>query len=325
MIKFNQYVEKYRGQQTDISIGISPSGAIHVGNMATVALAVLLASRIGAQSEVNLTICDLEIPYKDDWSIEENEFVRYSNTIPDAKKCHSNLLGHVMDNLTHYISSLEELVSVPINTFLLSELQRTHEFREGLRIILEDKDLVRSIDPSLKQQSRKKVPLYLICNSCNTSAPYKATYQDLLLSGACENPECSVGKFSSNLYDLSTDVAMKLVLAITRDRSIKPYADIHVFGGDYNDGTRSKKSKMARIRAAVGAIGNGIPDIFIGPVYIGNDGEKMSKTNCNGITLDSLRDRIEDQYTQRMVELTTLCLQRNSKVIQYNIPEKIFR
>ena len=109
MENFNELIKKYaeRGKRTNISIGLRPSGVIHLGNMATLGLAGVLGERIGSHlSKVQVTICDLDMPSSIEWSVKENQYMKYFRDIP-GKDSRYTLLDESMEKIRNYTLGLE--------------------------------------------------------------------------------------------------------------------------------------------------------------------------------------------------------------------------
>ena len=68
-------------------------------------LAGYIASEIGPHlSQLNLTICDLDMPDKKDWSVSEEKYMKYFGDIQDKHGCHDSLLSHAREGIdVHYI------------------------------------------------------------------------------------------------------------------------------------------------------------------------------------------------------------------------------
>lgn len=328
MSEFTSLVSKYsnRGQQTNIAIGLRPSGVIHLGNMATLGLAGFLAKEIGPHlSRVNVTICDLDLPDASDWSVKDNLYVRYFGSLEDQKGCHSSLLSHSVEGLASFIGGLEDRLGVAYNTRRLSEIQREENFRDGLKKVLETPGLMQEILPKVEQGH---VLVYPLCSECGTSDPMPAKYVEGKLYTSCKNPACSVEEYEMGVMDCDRDLAVHFFIDPLRDKTVPPFADVHIFGGDYRENHGSsntpKIEKILRITEI--ASGGKRPDILLGPTFYARDGYKMSKSRNNGLLIEVLKEHFGDKYIEKITELLDYIIQSDFKNVDYNIVEdKLFK
>lgn len=339
-----------RAERTNIAVGLRPSGVIHLGNMATLCLSGVLGKNIGPHlSQVNVTICDLDLPDAEDWSIKEKRYVRYFESLPDPTGNYDSLLEGATVGITSFISGLEEKLGVPFKTRKLSEIQREPRFREGLKKVLDT--------PGIMQYILKKVPegralVFPLCPECRTSDPYPAKYLDGMLASKCKNPDCSIfdNEYDMKVLDSGRDLAVHFFIDPLRDKTVEPYADIHVFGGDYNEhhyeGARSQNESRASNTSSRGTelllaiSGDGpilkiqkimkvmeiasdgrAPDILLGPIFYARDGAKMSKSQNNGLSMDRLREHFLENYVGRVTDFIQFLCRERYKNVDYKIVE----
>ena len=220
-----------------------------------------------------------------------------------------------MQKIQDYISSLEKVLEVDFNIRMFSDLQRKGEFREGLKRILDDKELIRSLDTRIRGD---QVPVYPLCQ-CHTSDSYRAEYRDNTLHARCKNPDCDVDDFSMDIYDLSKDLAVHLFFLILRDKVVRPYADIHVYGGDYkiqNDGRG--ETIATKVDCVAKAASGPVSENLFGPYFMCVKGKKMGKSESNGITMDKLRDSLGENYAGRIVDFVKHIAQQGIERVDYS-------
>ena len=321
-----EIINKYgnNGVSANIAVGLRPSGIIHLGNMATMGLAGYLTSEIGPHlSQLNLTICDLDMPDAKDWSVLDNGYMKYFAELPDKDGCHDSLLSHAREGIDSFVGGLEKELGIKTNTLLLSEIQRKDGFRKGLKNVL---------DAHLTRQLNERVPsnkalVYPLCPICHTSNPIPSDYKDGELVTECSNPDCDQGKYSVNVLDLDFDLAVHYFIDPLRDKLVAPYSDIHVFGGDYLSGAGGNKTKLDKILKVMEVAGEGnVPDILVGPTFYGADGSKMSKSKDNGLTTDKLSNHFGEEYlVPRILEMIHWIDHNGIKVMDFSIAkDKLF-
>lgn len=315
-------VEKYsdRGEFMSIGMGLRPSGVIHLGNMATMALGGILANKIGPHlSDIQITVCDLDMPDRRDWSIEENGYVRYFGDLRDREKCHKSLLEHCMEGLQEFSGGIEEVLGVRSSIRTLSDIQKDPDFRTALKKVVEERNLMKYLLPQLGED---KFLLFPICSECKTSSGYPSKYSKGIIYNKCGNDDCDVDKIEVDILDTTKDVAVHYLIDPLRDGSVKPYTEVHVFGGDYRGSHGSNGKKISKIMKVMEiANPSRVPDILIGPTFYSRDGSQMSKHRDNGLTLNKLREYFGKEYVQKVIGVTEQINDRRLKVVDYVIVE----
>lgn len=327
-------VEKYGSgeKEVNISIGLRPSGMIHLGNMMALALAQGVARKVGPHyTQINVTICDLDLPSQGDWDIQRTGYVKHYRDLPDKNgSCHSSMSDHATEQVSLFLQSLNQEVSIRHTFRTLTEVQRHSSFREGLKRILDDPDIMPMIIPNIPKGGALVYPL---CANCGTS--YKSNrkgkytkYENGIIHTFCNNPECSVEEYDMNVLDTSQDLAVHLFIDPLRDAVMEPFADIHVFGGDYNElHGPNKISKIKKILHVMQVAGQGLrqPDIFLGPTVYARDGSKMSKSRSNGLDINHLKKYFGEDYARRIFDFTMNVVERGYKNIDYtHVTESLF-
>jgi tryptophanyl-tRNA synthetase len=309
----SQLVDRHgqAGTEVNISLGVRPSGTVHLGNLITLALAQGLARKIGPhQSKINLTICDLDLPEGLDWKTIREGYAKHYRDLPDPTKCHRTLSEHSTAEITDFYDSLAKDVNVPVEIRKLSEIQRDPLFREGIKRVLETPGLVSFLIPHLAPGT---VPVYPLCPECKGSYTgsvkgKRNSYENGRISTFCNNDECSVKDFDVDIMDPSIDLSVHMFIDPLRDSLLQPYADIHVFGGDYNEQHGANKlSKIEKILRVMNVASNGerVPDVLIGPTIYARDGKKMSKSCANGLDVKRLRDFLgPEEYAGKILKFT---------------------
>ncbi len=307
-----------KGEYANVAVGLRPSGVIHLGNMATMGLAGYISSEIGPHlSQLNLTICDLDMPDKRDWSVSENGYMKYFGNLPDRYGCHENLLNHAREGIDNFAGGLERELGIRANVTLLSDLQRQGGFREGLKRVL-DARLTHKLNSRLPAD---KALVYPLCPKCHTSNPDLSEYHNGILKTKCSNPDCDLGEYELDVLDIDFDLAVHYFIDPLRDRLTTPSSAIHVFGGDYLFESGGNKTKLDKIIQVMNVAGEGdIPDVVIGPTFYGSDGSKMSKSKENGLTTDKLYEHFgNDLIVPRIMDMIRWIDSQGMKVVDISI------
>jgi len=324
--KLGQY-----GREINISLGVRPSGTIHLGNLMTLALAQGLGREIGPhQSKINLTICDLDLPEGLDWKTIKKGYAKHYRDLPDPNHCHRTLSDHSTEDIKDFYDLLTTETRVPFEIKKLSDIQRNAKFREGLKKVLDSPELIKLLVPHLPDGA---VPVYPLCPQCKGS--YTGSVkgrQNIYVNGmiytTCNNDECSVHDFQVDVLDTHKDLSVHMLIDPLRDALVFPYADVHVFGGDYNEPHGANKlSKIEKILKVmeVASGGERIPVILIGPTIYARDGKKMSKSQANGLDVATLRGFLgEQKYAGEILRFTTDLVARGYNNIDYpQVVEKL--
>lgn len=321
-----EVINKYsKGSETaNIAVGLRPSGIIHLGNMATLGLAGHIASEIGPHlSQLNLTICDLDIPDKRDWSISDSGYVRYFSDLPDKYGQDSSLLDHAKRGIETFVKSLGKELGIKYDILLLSDIQKQEGFRSGLKRVL-DAHMTKQLNGRI---SKDFALVYPLCPKCHTSNPYPSVYKNGKLQTMCTNPACNQGEYSVDVLDNNFDLAVHYFIDPLRDKLIIPSSSVHVFGGDYLSESGGNKTKLDKILKVMEIAGQGeIPDIVVGPTFYGSDGFKMSKSTENGLTIDRLSEHFgREEVVPRVLDLVRWIDSQGVRVADLSIAkDKLF-
>jgi len=322
MENLNLLVQKYanRGEQTNIAIGLRPSGVIHLGNLSSLGLAGIVGGKIGPHlSNVGVTICDLDMPDSREWSMKEHGYVRYFNSLP-SKNPNETLLQHAMTGISKYLGGLESYLGVRFNIKMLSDIQREEKFRTGLKKVLDTPEIMQFLHSGVEPG---KVLVFPICSQCKTSNPHQPAYRDGKILTSCTNPECSVEEYEMDVMDCNRDLAVHFFIDPLRDRTVKPYADIHVFGGDYSEEHENSKIRKIDKIARVTHIASGSnPDIIIGPTFYARDGSKMSKSKNNGLSVETLEQHFGSDYHIKILDFLNRIVSERFSHVDYALVEK---
>ncbi len=305
-----QIVQEYdNSPEVNISLGLRPSGVIHLGNMMTMALAMGLGHEVGPHiSKVNVAICDYDLPDENDWDIKANGFAKFYRDLKDQTGVCDSTYAKSRKDIEEFLTNLSKQTSVDFNIRDLSDIQREPSFREGLKKILDSPEAMKLIFPNLKDDS---VVVYPVCPKCKTSYTStikgkRVTYKDGRIFTHCSNSDCDVKEYDISILDQDAEFSVHMFIDPLRDAVVKPCADVHVFGGDYSqEHGENKLPKIDKIGRLTQIASDGkSPDYLVGPTIYARDGEKMSKTKANGLTSDVLVKHLGDDYPSRVLDFT---------------------
>lgn len=311
----NKYVSKE--DSANVAIGLRPSGVIHLGNMSTMGLAGYIASEIGPHlSQLNLAICDLDMPDRKDWSVSKKGYMKYFGSLPDKHGCHDSLLSHTRKDIDIFVKGLESELGIRVNVELLSDIQRQEGFRKGLKKVL-DAHLTRYLNSRI---SSDRALVYPLCPKCHTSDPSPSGYFEGILKTSCANPNCDQEEYKVDVLDTDFDLSVHYFIDPLRDRLVEPSSSIHVFGGDYlaESGGSGKLDRIVKVMEVAGE--GDIPEIIVGPTFYGADGSIMSKSRKNGLTIDGLSKYFgSEDVVPRILDVVRWLDSQGIKVADFSI------
>ena len=269
-----------------ISLGLRPSGNVHLGNLTTIAIAGLLAGKMNA--EMHLTICDIDMP-----TVKRGEETSSAVYFKYQKVGNSTRARLSAASINHFTSELSYALGIPIRTDFLSDVQAMHPYRTGLSRIIANTTELSAIFTGIKNHGDKRIPVHPVCGSCNHTPRAQAIYlAPRALKTRCRNDECS--DYNKNriidVLDKRTELGVHYFVDPMRDVMFTPRADIHVFGGDYltPHGTNGMP-KVEKVRRITELTRTKAPAYFVGPLLQGPEQEKMSKSEGPVLTYDQMR------------------------------------
>ncbi|MBI2134108.1 hypothetical protein HYU11_05505 [Candidatus Woesearchaeota archaeon] len=288
-----------------ISMGLKPSGNLHLGTAATVYIASLAASRSGARLDIQ--IMDLDFDYQ-----RGNFFLPY-RYYEDPGKCHGSMREHVKSELEQMLDDVSAFLGGKLEAKVtyFSESSVTQSFIDTVMLLYKEQKLKPLLPGSRQSQDSLFSPV-CECKRSNTCLP-KVDAEKQTVSGMCMFDGCSTVKYTVRAGD-DAKLNFHYMLDPIRDaisdaNGLK--ADLHVFGGDYlMCYGQSHASKVDRISRVVETTGHRM-SYFVGPtitVY----GEKLSKSEDNGMTITSLRGLYHGYWIERLDHLLSSNLGRQT-------------
>jgi len=308
-----------------VSVGVRPSGEIHLGNLTTLMFSALVADRIN--SDVHLTICDIDAPT----NTENKETMLYFKYQRMGK---TTAAEHGAELVSQFTGELEKRTGIRFHIDYLSNVQDTHGYRIGLSSLLRNADEVQMIFHGAVDTNKKHVPIYPVCPCCKHAPREEAlALGNSTLKTRCKNKACREFEHTRllELYDERAELGVHYFIDPIRDVMLQPQADVHVFGGDYQK--RHGQNKMPGI-AKVEAITEiasrqlrrpFIPDYFIGPILLGPDGRKLSKSAGTDITYKSLRNRYGDKLNNYLLRFVENIVREGMAAVPYEMINSHFR
>lgn len=303
-----------KGESNVVSIGARPSGSIHLGNLITIANSFIIADKIGSHlSDVDFTICDLDMPDMRDWEIGKKPYTKYFAQIPHESG-DGSLLDLARRDLDFALSEFSRQSGVNYNMSLFSELQREPIFRDGLKKMIDKK-------------KSSKFPIYPICPTCKTGRTKLIEREDMQEGSVlCENDDCRTERYDFNVCNTDVDLSVHFAVDPIRDVVLGRNVSFHVFGRDYLDEDTSlrtngrHKTKIDRVSyftRLVAESENLVPHYFLSPVIYASDGNKMSKSRNNGLELSHLIRRPDG--LKRVFDFAVEITEKNMSHIDYSL------
>jgi lysyl-tRNA synthetase class I len=289
-----------------------------LGNIVTILTAAEIAYILGNhRTDVNLTICDLDLPDAVDFPIEY-DVVRHYKYIEDKDGCHKNISEHNSEKIIQFTDDILKTMSTKFIIRNLSDIQKEPGYRQGLLNILEHSQEVSDLFPG--DTSPEKALIFPICKECNTAHKQQPKHADGRLYATCVNDNCEVEDYIVNVLDTSYELAVHFFIDPIRDNVVEPKADLHVFGGDYGaPHGRNKLPKAEKILRLMQLTGQTPPEIYIGPLFYAQDGKKMSKSAMTGLSFENLKEYLGEDYIKRIREFTHYILEGGFKHVDYGV------
>jgi lysyl-tRNA synthetase class I len=313
--------EMWDQEMVHVAVGVRPSGSIHLGNICTLALASLFAHVAGNhRSQVNLTVCDLDAP---DYAVQEGKqtgVVRYAAQLEPPRRVATstrNLLEFFERDLQVLVRDLNAATGVDIRTRRLSDIQRNPGYRTGLQRVLETPG---TMDVIYTGTPDRKTYVWPVCPECKSTNYENALYRKGALLSSCVNSECPQERLEARVEDRSGDIAVHHLIDPLRDRTVKPFADVHVFGGDYRHVSPHRRLSNVDVTQYFTKVASGgeAPVPLLGPLIEGPSGAKMSKSLGNGWTLNGLRRSLGRSYMGAVLGLVEHAMNEGMESVPYH-------
>ena len=303
-----------------VSVGIRPSGNLHIGNLVTMTLAGLAAAK--ANAEVHLTICDIDMPNPKPGEKRTSAMYFKYQKVGDTTR--SELAA---SQVHEYTSALANQLGIPVRIDFLSDIQKAANYRQGLSQLLEKREDLVEMFTGMRNPRDLAVPVYPVCGSCNHTPIERAlNIAKETLKTRCRNSECD--KYNQtravNLFNPEEELGVHYYIDPIRDVMFKPRADLHVFGGDYLKlhGNMSKVEKVCKITELTG---EQPPNYLLGPLLVGPGREKISKSEGSRLTLQQLSSAYKGQLPQRITAFTEEALKSGRACIPHEEVMEYFK
>lgn len=299
-----------------ISLGVKPSGSIHLGTSLTF-LNGILALQVTPNSTLDTTIMDLDFDFQrglDFPSLYKKQ---------DDDSCHTYLKDHVAEEASVTLREMARHFNVNpsrIKIAQFSGITQKLNFQKHLGYLFgteEGKQLLRKTVVAGKNKTDGLVSP--ICESCyhsSTHAPYHHKTQEnkITLVTKCYNPDCFVEKYEVGLTEpgkVNLFYLIDPIRDLTLSRENKQ-VDIHIFGGDYGAPYGGEDlPKSHRVFGLMQGLSNSPPTVYVGPMLT-NYGVKIGKSQRNGFAIADTKKKFPN-WIDRLHSLLTE--NKNEKVI----------
>ncbi len=294
-----------------ISLGLKPSGTLHLGNAITFVQAVLSMQNNPA-STLDVQVMDLDFDLQRGHG-HGGDYVAFYNK-RDWMGCHDLVKYHTQEHTAEAFGEIADYLGIErsrINVSQFSDMTGDSRFQDMLSYLFGTQSGTELLRRSLLSKgARPESMLSPICDDCSHSSTRRpnlqVTEKGIELQTACYNTACAVDEYSVLLKDHASTNLFYLVDPI---RDLVPDAngkttDVHLFGGDYAApyGT-SKKIKADRVAELMGGLSDNVPTVYIGPIVV-FDGEKIGKSREPIYTLPWMKETYPN-WVERMHAMLT--------------------
>ena len=307
------------GQYKRISLGLKPSGLIHLGTAMTFLHGILVLKN-NPEAILDVAVMDLDFDFQ-----KGRNFLSYQKT-PDIAGCHILMKEHTMQETINVLSGMANhfgIGALRFNVSYFGEVTENAIFQKHLAHLFTTDEGNRILKQTISKGTgtRPQSLLSPICESCYHSSTGKPRIDkaNTTLTTICYNEKCDVEKYSVGLTEPRRINIFYLVDPI---RDLIPNenganADLHIFGGDYsNPYGADDTSKAERVFGLLSAISENHPSIYVGPSIVFN-GVKIGKSKRNGFDMgtltkkfsnwpDRIHDLLKDNSTEKVLELNAL-------------------
>jgi hypothetical protein len=285
-----------------LSLGLKPSGDIHMGTVATV-LNGMLYLYDNKDATLKIDVMDLDYDTQ-----RGNNFASFMR-MPDPNGCHELMKFHTLEKLGALVDKLSRVIGIDsrrIEIGLYSQNFACEGFSELMMSLIRERSRARIVKRALFDGKSKihLMPFTPICPECGHSSSKNGRYDHKsdTLSSTCNNDECSNFEqvFSVAVADV-TSYNVHYLIDPVRDVFESPgcvRSDVHIFGGDYliTHGIK-RKTKVQRSADVMTAVTNELPDFYVGPMLTLNS-RKMSKSMGAEIADEHVADKVYSKLAQ---------------------------
>ncbi len=275
-----------------VSMGIKPSGKLHLGTAMTV-LSSIAAVKPGGT--VDIRIMDLDFDHQRG-PVFTPFFWR-----ADEDGCHDYMKQHALEevrDLSHVLSASAG-ISANIKVDYFSAITWDTAFMVLMSDLFLEPPGRMLLSRNISHSGSGKPGHYLspMCPCCNTSTSTPGTLNSVgELTVGCLSKTCSVVTYMESMF---TPERVSFFYLVDPVRDVLSGADIHVFGGDYGvPYGKSGVSKAMRVAGLIADFAGKSPDIYVGPL-VQVDGEKMAKSSSSGFLIEDV-NRAYPDWVERL-------------------------
>ncbi len=315
-----------------VSVGFRPSGQIHLGNISTLLLASWLTHYLGTSTtELEITVLDIDLP-----SESKGKIAYPFKYIKSPLEEYPNLAAYSTAKVKEFMSLVQAEIGINYHFNWLSDIQSTVKYRNCLETLIKERDTIKKILTGDESKNRK-IPIHPICPKCHTvtrTFPVLAKGKNdrIEIEADCNNEACDQKRYKFDLYDRNISISAHYLINSIRDIVTEPQTDVHVYGGDYFESHAGELSKVEKAKKITTILANKtdslrgtkVPIYLIGPLFYGEDGEKMSKSNLKGLTFDELKEHFANinqgkSWVRRTLEFVKYLINERVKRVDYSI------
>lgn len=299
--------ELAKGEFQRVSLGLKPSGLMHLGTAMTF-LHGMIALSNNPYASLNVTVMDLDFDYQ-----RGRDFMSYQGKT-DPNGCHEFMKEHTVEEARQTLGEMARYLGVSldqINVSLFGDITEHPQFQKYLADLFGNESGRRLLKEIVVGGSGKSTSLLApICGSCLHSSTVPPKYEEsdgtLELRTKCFNEECDVEKYTVGLTSprkVNIFYLVDPIRDLIQDDSGR-VVDVHLFGGDYGlQYGENETPKAKRVLKLMTALTEQAPLIYVGPILTFN-GTKLGKSSQNGFTVTSLRESYGN-WVERLYSMLT--------------------
>lgn len=282
------------GQYRRVSLGLKPSGLIHLGTAMTFLHGILVLEK-NPEAVLDASVKDLDFDFQ-----RGRDFVSFQR-LEDSGKCHGLMKEHTAYEITELLSEMARYFGVEssrIGVSIFSDITENPTFQKYITFLFTTKEGKRLLKQTVSGGTAKATALLSpICDSCGHSSQFPPRVSaDGTLNTMCYNERCDVRGYE---VALTEPRRVNFFYLVDKVRDLIPdehgvAADLHIFGGDYGlSWGRERITKAQRVFNLLAQLSDNPPSIYVGPsVVLG--GVKIGKSKRNGFDIQTLREEYPD-------------------------------
>ncbi|MBI4143246.1 hypothetical protein HY487_00010 [Candidatus Woesearchaeota archaeon] len=285
-------IELTNSEHRRISIGLKPSGLIHLGTAVTL-LHGMLVLKNNPGATLDVTVMDLELVMR-----AGTNFVPYQ-VRKDTYGCHDLMRAHTRQEAVEVLTETADYLDIDssrVRISMFSKMTEHSAFQNLLMQLFEHGKRRTMMKRILRDERGSTGDLVApICDTCQYSSTNGHKLVDgengVYLAAWCKNPECPTDTYE---VKLTQPRRVNIFYLIDPIRDLVPnddgrIVDLHIFGGDYGLPYGVGRTPRAhRVQRLMSLLSENPPDIYIGPILM-FEGKKLGKSRQNNFSIAAMK------------------------------------